>query len=56
MALQGGGFQFSFEGRSIQVVSKSSPVGDELLDRRAGDTVEVEIRGQMKELEILSVE
>ena len=56
MALQGGGFQFSFEGRPIQVVTKNSPVGDELFDRRAGDTVEVEIRGQMKELEILSVE
>ncbi len=55
LASQGGGLQFRFEGRTIQLVTPASPVGDELLGRRAGDSIEVEIRGAMKELTILSV-
>jgi transcription elongation GreA/GreB family factor len=55
LSTQGGGLQFRYEGKVIQVVTLSSPVGEELLGRKAGDTIEVELRGSTRELEILSV-
>ncbi|MNT83523.1 Transcription elongation factor GreA [compost metagenome] len=55
MMSKGGGLNFDFEGKSIQIVTPSSPLGETLLGLKAGDIAAVEIGNTVKEYEILSV-
>ncbi len=52
---QGGGIRVAFEGKDYQVVTPQSPLGEALLGRRVGDTVEVEIQRVTREYEIVAV-
>jgi len=52
---KGSGLTVKLDGKSIQVISPSSVVGEALVGRNSGDLFEVEIQKQMREYEILSV-
>jgi len=52
---KGGGIYLTFEGKRIQIVTPSSPLGEALLGLRVGDVALVESRGQVLEYDILSV-
>jgi transcription elongation GreA/GreB family factor len=52
---QGGGISVSFDGKSIQVISPQSPLGDELLGRRQGEEFEVETGPAVREYKVVSV-
>lgn len=52
----GGGASLDFEGRKIQVITPISPLGEALLDLKAGDYATVESGNEVKEYEILTVE
>lgn len=61
MAKSGGGFRITVgtggQGVApVQILSTTSPLGSELIGLRAGDEVEVEIRGSVKEFRVRSVE
>jgi hypothetical protein len=43
------------DGKPLQVITPSSPLGEALLGKTAGDTVEIRVRGEWKEYEVLSV-
>ena len=53
---KGGGLNFKFEGKNIQIVTPNSPLGETLLGLHAGDSALVEIGATEKEYEILSVQ
>lgn len=52
LVAQGGGLSASFDGRIVQVITPHAPLGEELLDRKIGDTVEVEAQGVVREYEV----
>lgn len=52
---KGGGVNISFEGKNVQVITPSSPLGEALLGLKQGDIAVVETGNQPKEYEILSV-
>lgn len=52
---KGGGLNFTFEGKNIQIVTPSSPLGETLLGLKAGDVALVEVGSSVKEYEILTV-
>jgi transcription elongation GreA/GreB family factor len=52
---RGGGIKLEFEGSAVQVLTPASPLGEELMDKKQGDTVEVEVRGSSKEYEVLEI-
>lgn len=52
---KGGGLVTRVGDYPVQVITPNSPLGEALLGRYRGDRVSVEIRGQMREYEILSV-
>jgi transcription elongation GreA/GreB family factor len=51
----GGGFSIVVDGLKIQVVTPSTPLGESLLQMRAGDSVFVELGKSEREYEILKV-
>lgn len=51
----GGGRKMRFAGVEVQIATARSPLGDALIGRRAGDIVELQIAGNVRELEIVSV-
>lgn len=51
----GGGMTLQVDGRNIQVVTPSSPLGESLLGLREGDVALVEMGDKVKEYDILSV-
>jgi transcription elongation GreA/GreB family factor len=53
---KGGGLTLSFEGKPIQTVTPSSPLGGALIGLSAGETATVETADQVREYEILSVQ
>lgn len=53
---KGGGFSVSYSGKTIQIVSPSSPLGEALIGLAAGDVATVETGNQIREYEIISVE
>ncbi|WP_413557230.1 GreA/GreB family elongation factor [Bdellovibrio sp. HCB209] len=55
MMTHGGGVNVTYEGKRIQIVTPSSPLGEALLDLREGDVAVVEQGDQVREYEILSV-
>ena len=55
LVAQGGGISVTFEGKSIQIITLQSPIGEALMGRKAGDAIEVEGQKQSREYEIRSV-
>ncbi len=55
LAPGGGGMSFTIEGKRINLISPQSPLGEELVGRKVGHTIEVETKGAIREYEILSV-
>lgn len=53
---KGGGINLSFEGRKIQVVTPSSPLGEAMLGLRVGDVALIENGDQTLEYEIISIQ
>jgi transcription elongation GreA/GreB family factor len=53
---KGGGAQVEYEGRKIQVITPSSPLGAAILGLKAGDVAMVENNGQTLEYEILTIQ
>lgn len=52
---KGGGVSVKFEGRTIQVITPSSPLGEALQGLKKGDVAAVETGDQVREYEILNV-
>lgn len=52
---KGGGLSVMFEGRSIQVITPNSPLGEALQDLRQGDIAVVENGEQVREYEVIHV-
>ncbi|MBC7692875.1 MAG: GreA/GreB family elongation factor [Methylotenera sp.] len=50
-----GGLSVVWEGLKIQMISPSSPMGEELIGRKAGDAFEMQGKGGVREYEILEV-
>lgn len=42
-------------GHPVQVISPVSPLGRAVVGKRAGDTVDVEVKGELRESEVLAV-
>jgi transcription elongation GreA/GreB family factor len=55
LVAQGGGLAVTLDGRTIQVITPQAPVGEALLGRRAGESVEVEGHDTWREYEVISV-
>lgn len=55
LAPYGTGMTIEIEGTAVQVITAQSPLGEELLGRKAGDLVEVELRNGVREYKIKSV-
>lgn len=55
LAALGGGIVVQWDGKTVQIITPKSPVGEELMGRKRGETFEVELRGQSREMEIVSV-
>jgi transcription elongation GreA/GreB family factor len=51
----GGGFSVQTEGKTIQVITPLSPLGEALEGKRAGDSVEVDLQSGTREYEIIAV-
>lgn len=51
---QGGGLILEVDGTPVQVVTPHSPLGDELLGKKAGDKIKIKMREGFREYEILS--
>ena len=52
----GGGYSATIEGKKIQVITPSSPLGESLLGLTSGDVASVEHGDEIKEYEILSIQ
>ena len=55
LAPDGGGMKLDAAKETILVVTPQSPIGKALLEKRAGDVVEIRLRGKVVEMEIVSV-
>jgi hypothetical protein len=51
----GGGMIANVGGSPVQVVTASSPLGEALLGKRAGDIVEVRSRSSMRKYSVISI-
>jgi transcription elongation GreA/GreB family factor len=52
---QGGGLSVEFEGKPVQVINVQAPLGDALLGRRLGETVEIEGPRINREYEVVGI-
>lgn len=52
---KGGGMTFKIDGRSIQVITPVSPLGQAVIGLSEGGVTQVEVGGSIRECEILSV-
>lgn len=52
---EGGGISVQCEGKTVQVITPQSPLGDEVLGKRAGQDVEVETQNVVREYKVVSV-
>lgn len=52
---KGGGISVLFEGKTIQVITPATPLGEALQDLRKGDVAVVETGSQVREYEIVNV-
>jgi transcription elongation GreA/GreB family factor len=53
LAKNGGGTKLTVDGITVQVISPTSPLGDELMGRKTGEDFELELRGQVREYRVL---
>lgn len=53
--VKGGGLSVAFEGKTIQVITPNSPLGEALQDLRKGDIATVENGNQFREYEVMNV-
>lgn len=53
---KGGGHTMQFEGKSVQVITPTSPLGEALLGLKVGDFATVEMGPQTREYEIISIQ
>lgn len=51
----GGGLSVKWDGKTINVVTPSSPLGETLLKKRVGDQISVEIKGKTKDYDIVKI-
>jgi transcription elongation GreA/GreB family factor len=51
----GGGVRVRVDGRDVQVITPRSPLGDALVGRSAGDTVEIEVGDEVREYRVAKV-
>lgn len=56
VAPQGGGLVTRVDGFPVQVITPASPIGEELLGKRVGDLVEVEMRGATREYKVIGIQ
>lgn len=52
---KGGGLSVSFEGKTVHVVTPLSPLGQAVMGRKVGDSVDVAVQRSIKEYEIVQV-
>ncbi len=52
LVAQGGGLTLQLDGERIQVITPRAPLGEALVGRSAGETIEVETQGQTREYEL----
>lgn len=55
IAPQGGGLVTSIAGKPVQIITPNSPLGEVLLGRKQGDTIEVESRGGKRSYRVVRV-
>jgi transcription elongation GreA/GreB family factor len=55
LAPRGGGLETTFEGLRVQVVTPRSPIGQALVGKRVGETIELRRQGGVREYEIVGV-
>ena len=55
LASHGGGMSVSLEGKSIQVITPQAPLGETLMDKFVGDTIEIESRNVIREYEVILI-
>ncbi|MGZ3772531.1 MAG: GreA/GreB family elongation factor [Pseudobdellovibrionaceae bacterium] len=53
--IKGGGVSVKFDGRTIQIITPNSPLGEALLDQKKGGIAVVENGDQVREYEIINV-
>lgn len=56
MAPHGGGVKLEAGGRTVQVLTPQSPLGQALLGKSQGDAVELRVKGSVREMTIAAVE
>ena len=52
---KGGGVSVSFDGKTVQIITANTPVGEALQDLKQGDVAVVENGAQVREYEIVNV-
>ncbi|WII72594.1 hypothetical protein QJS83_01755 [Bdellovibrio sp. 22V] len=52
---KGGGVSVKFEGRTVQIITPNSPLGEALLDQKEGGSAVVENGDQFREYDIIKV-
>lgn len=52
---KGGGFNLTYDGRAIQIVTPASSLGEALLGLKAGDVAEFEVGPKVRECEVINV-
>jgi transcription elongation GreA/GreB family factor len=55
IAPQGGGLITRIDGQAVQVITPNSPIGEALMGKKEGDTVEVETRGATRSYRVISI-
>jgi transcription elongation GreA/GreB family factor len=55
MMPQGGGLHVEHEGKTVQIVTPQAPMGEALMGKRVGDSVEVFVQKTSRDYEILAV-
>ena len=53
---KGGAVRLQFEGKTVQIVTPASSLGESLLGMRVGDTFEFEVGPQVRECEVTGVQ
>lgn len=52
---QGGGLVVRVDGNAVQVITPQSPIGDALMARKVGDTIEIDSRAGTRKYKVISV-
>lgn len=52
---QGGGVSLSVLGKTVQIITPQSPMGEALIGRKAGEDFEIDAGGRRRDYEIVSV-